>query len=78
MSEDLKYIEGRKFKVKLIKNFDGRVRAAPSFFCPDLPGEQLLARATEIFQSLNEAKAVLEKRAEDLGYPKEAIDIGGS
>ena len=78
MSEDLKYVEGRKFEVKFIKNFDGRVRAAPSFFCPDLQGEQRMVRATEIFQSMDEAKAVLAKRAEDLGYPKDAVDFGGS
>ena len=78
MADDLKYIQGRKFEVKLIKNFDGRVRAAPSFFCPDLEGDQRITRATEIFSSMDEAKAVLSKRAEDLGYPKDAVDFGGA
>ncbi len=78
MTEDLTYKKGRKYDVKLVRNLDGRIRACLTVLCPDLTSEKELVQAVEIFKSVDDAKAVLSKRAQDLGYPNEAIDFGGT
>jgi len=78
MVEDLRYAQGRSFEVRIVRDFDGRVRAYPTVFCQERTGEQRIAQPIEIFKSAEDAKTVLRKRAQDLGYPADAINFSPS